>query len=362
MTMATALLATTVTPAFAGRRDEVRAAAEELVRQGFPAVVLYARDGLRERRVAAGTADVTTGERATAQHRFRIASNTKAFTATVVLQLAGEGRLSLSDTLAETLPGVVQGTGYEPDRITVRQLLEHSSGIHDPRDPHFFDPYLVEGNRAHVYPPREVIRRSLVDPPSFAPGTSTEYTNTGYLLLGLIIERITGTAADREIRDRILYPLHLRRTSFPINDPHIHGRHLRGYDLAGQDMSVFSPSYDWTAGAMVSTVDDLADFHRALFGGRLLAPREQRLLRELGPDGHHALGVEARQVPCSGGQRTIWGNTGAGPGYFSISMTTADGARQVVLVATTFDLAAEIREQPAVPASPLPAVAAALCA
>ncbi len=357
-----AILAMASTPAFAGhRQDAVRAAAQELVRQGFPAVVVYVRDGTRERRVAAGKADMATGEPATAQHRFRIASNTKAFTATVVLQLVGEGRLSLSDTLADVLPGVVRGGGYEPERITVRQLLEHSSGIHDPLDPHFFDPYLVDQDRGHVYPPREVIRRSLVDPPSFPPGAKTGYSNTGYLLLGLIIERVTGNAADWEIRDRILRPLHLNRTTFPLIDPYIHGRHLHGYDLTGQDMSVFSPSYDWTAGAMMSTVDDLADFHRALFGGRLLAPREQRLLREAGPDGHHALGVETGPLRCPGRQRTIWGNTGAGPGYLSVSMTTADGTRQVVLVATTFDLAAELRDEPTVPASPMPAVVAGLC-
>jgi D-alanyl-D-alanine carboxypeptidase len=305
-----ALLATAISPALAGpQRDSVREAADDLVAAGFPAVVVHTRDGARERRVTAGVADVSTGEPARARHRFRIASNTKAFTATVLLQLVGAGRVSLSDTLAEVLPGVVHGNGYDPERITVRQLLDHSSGIHDPLDPHFFDPYLVDHDRGYVY----------------------------------------------------TRPLNLRRTSFPVTDPPIHGAHLHGYDLGGQDMSVFSPSYDWTAGAMVSTVDDLADFHRALFDGRLLAPAQQRQLREVGPGGHYALGVETGPLRCSGGTRTIWGNTGAGPAYFSVSMTTEDGERQVVLVATTFDLAAELREEPALPADPMPALMAALC-
>ncbi|WP_216212676.1 serine hydrolase domain-containing protein [Amycolatopsis aidingensis] len=359
-----ALLGATI-PAVAGQRaDPLRESVDGLVRAGFPAVVAYARDGTRQRRLSAGTADTATGEPATVWHRFRIASNTKAFTATVLLQLVGEGKLSLVDTVHELLPGVLRGNGYRPGRITLRQLLNHTSGVYDPAStPEFFAPYLEHGDRGHVIPPREVVRRAGAHGPAFAPGERTGYSNTNYLLAGMIIERVTGNDVVTEIRDRILWPLGLHRTTFPVNDPRIAGPHLHGYDLAGEDLTVFSPSYDWTAGAMISTVDDLARFQRALLNGELLEPEQQRLL-ESGGEGY-GLGVEIVRLPCGQDRPVIAvGGTGGGPGYTSIALSTADGKRQLVLAATVFDLAVDVGgeagRQPW-PVSPMAPVLAALC-
>ncbi|WP_340685975.1 serine hydrolase domain-containing protein [Amycolatopsis coloradensis] len=345
--------------------DPVRAAVGDLVGEGgFPGAVVQVRTGEAVSRFGAGYANQATREPAGPHHRFRIASNTKAFVATVVLQLAGEGSLSLDDPVERRLPGVVRGPGYEPEKITLRTLLNHTSGVHDPLDPHFFDPYLVQGNRAHVITPSEVIRRSLADPPSFAPGTGVEYSNTGYLLLGKVIEQVTRTGVREEIQRRILGPLGLGRTYFPLWSPFLRGPHLHGYDMRGEDMTVFSPSYDWTAGAMVSTVDDVATFHRALLAGRLLAPAQQAELKRLVPyseSGAYGAGVETLNLPCDGSTKTVWGNTGAGPGFSSVSMSTADGSKQIVLALNVYDLAADVHGGQRVPKPPMPAVMAALC-
>ncbi|WP_158879983.1 serine hydrolase domain-containing protein [Amycolatopsis anabasis] len=352
------LLGTIAAPAAAaGEQDPLGGALDRLVQAGFPGGLAYLRAGERVRYATAGVAELRTGEPVRPGQRFRIASNTKAFVATVLLQLVGEGELSLADSVERWLPGTVRGEGYDASKITVRQLLNHTSGIHDPRDPHFFDPYLKDENWGYVYTPDEVIRQSLLDPPDDKPG----YTNTGYLLLGKIIERVTGNDVRDEISARILRPLGLKDTYFPLTDPHIRGPHLHGYDFGLRDMSVFSPSYDWTAGAMVSTVDDLAAFHRALFEGDLLEPEQQRLLKELAPGGHYALGVERGSVDCPSGERTIWGNTGGGPGYTSMSFTTEDGSRQLVFVLTQFDLAADQAGRLPWQAVPTPLLEAGLC-
>ncbi|MFD9892113.1 serine hydrolase domain-containing protein [Amycolatopsis sp. NPDC059027] len=361
LVMAVLGVATIGTASAARRKDDVDTAVTKLVTEGgFPGAVAYYREDGRVRRYAAGVADTATGEPAMAWQRFRIASNTKAFVATVVLQLAGEQRLSLDDSVERWLPGVVRGPGYEPSRITVRQLLNHTSGVHDPDQVSLLYPYF-HGHRDFVYTPDEVIRRSLVTPPSFAPGAGVSYSNTGYLLLGRVIERVTGHDVVRELRQRLLLPLGLWHTSFPTTSPHLTGPHLHGYDLKGEDLTTFSPSYDWTAGAMVSTVDDLATFHRALLAGRLLRPAEQATLRQLVPNdegGAYGAGIETFDLPCG----TVWGNTGAGPGFYSVSMSSADGRRQVVLVVTVYDLAADAAHAPkVVPSSPLPALRTALC-
>ncbi|MFJ9547230.1 serine hydrolase domain-containing protein [Streptomyces erythrochromogenes] len=347
------------------------AALEWTVADGFPGAVAYARRGQRESRTAAGLADTATGERARPDHRFRIASNTKSFVSTVLLQLEGEGRLSLDDSVETWLPGMVRGHGNDGRAVTVRQLLNHTSGIYDPTDEvEFFAPYLERGNRAHVYTPREVIARAVRHEPPFKPGRGWAYSNTNYLLAGLVIEAVTHRSAPSEIRRRILIPLGLKDTSFPVTDPDIHGPHLHGYDLDGRDVTRFSPSYDWTAGAMISTVDDLARFHRALFTGRLLRPAQQRELLttvQSNDENDYGLGVRPVEVTCGtgpGAERiSAWATDGGGPGFTSVSFTTADGKRQLVLAFNVFDLGANLRKQRPVPYTEAlgRAQAAALC-
>ncbi|WP_328923751.1 beta-lactamase family protein [Streptomyces sp. NBC_00190] len=332
-------------------------ALEQAVADGFPGAVAYARNGERESRAAAGLANKASGERARPDHRFRTASNTKAFVSTVLLQLAGERRLSLDDSVERWLPGVVQGNGSDGEAITIRQLLNHTSGIYDPtNEPEFFAPYLDRHEWDYVYTPREVIARAVRHGPDFVPGEGWNYSNTNYLLAGLVIEAAAGHSAPAEIRRRILDPLGLENTSFPVTNPAIHGPHLHGYDLQGRDVTRFSPSYDWTAGAMISTVDDLARFHRALFSGKLLRPAEQRELlttvRLPGAD-PYGLGVRRVDVACGsepGAKRVeAWATDGAGPGFTSFSLTTADGKRQLAVAVNVYDLGAELKKKTPIP-------------
>ncbi|MBW5420083.1 serine hydrolase [Streptomyces sp. BG9H] len=346
-------------------------AIEQAVADGFPGAVAYARRGERESRLAAGLADTASGERARPHQRFRIASNTKSFVSTVLLQLEGEGRLSLDDSVEKWLPGVVQGNGNAGRAITIRQLLNHTSGIYDPTTgPEFFAPYLERHEWDHVYTPRQVIARAVRHKPLFAPGGGWSYSNTNYLLAGLVIEAVTRHSAPSEIHRRILVPLGLKDTSFPVTDPAIHGPHLHGYDLAGRDVTRFSPSYDWTAGAMISTVDDLARFHRALFTGKLLRPAQQRALLTTVrfPDAPaYGLGVQRMDVPCGSEPDnrpiSVWETDGGGPGFTSVSLTTADGERQLVLAVNVYDLGADLKGESPVPRSKglMKAQMAALC-
>ncbi len=305
-------------------------------------MVAYARRDGRELRLAAGVADQATGRPARPGDRFRIASNTKAFVATVVLQLAGEHRLRLDDPVARWLP-------WAQTTATVRQLLDHTSGIWDPTtEAGFWAPYLERHDMDFVYHPRDLVLAALAHPP--VPG----YSNTNYLLAGLVIEAVTGRGFGAELHDRLIRPLGLWHTSFPLTDPAIHGRHLHGYDLSGADVTRFSPSYDWTAGAMISTVDDLARFHRALFGGRLLPPAQQRELATI---------VHQVPVRCPAGPVPVWETDGGGPGFTSLAATTVDGTRQLVLAGNVYDIGAELRGQSPVPgmAGQLAALRAAIC-
>jgi D-alanyl-D-alanine carboxypeptidase len=166
---------------------------------------------------------------------------------------------------------------------------------------------------------------------------------------------VTGRSAQDEISSRILVPLGLAHTYLPLTDPRLHGPHLHGYDLEHRDVTTFSPSYDWTAGAMVSTLDDLARFDRALFGGELLPPAEQRELetppRVPDADGH-ALGVTSSAVDCGRGRRIpVLETDGGGPGFTSISLTSKDASRQLILVGNVFDLGKDLLNKRPMPSS-----------
>lgn len=335
----------------------LREAVHDLVAAGFPAAVAYSRTGPATSHEVAGFADLATGEKATPAHRFRVAGITEAFTATVVLQLVAEQRLTLDAPVEHWLPGVVGGRP-----ITVRHLLNHTSGLHDPTaDPSFWTPVLADS--AHAYRPRDIVATAATHPLSASPGTRHTYSITDYLVAGLLIEEVTGRSAVLQVYQRILVPLHLVHTSFPLSDPRIHGQHLHGYDLRRKDLTVFSPSHDWTAGAMISTVDDLARFHRALFDGTLLPPDLVAELKNTVPVDDltdYGLGVERRTVPCRHGTtQSVWGNTGSRPGYHSYALISEDEDRQLVLALNLYDIKADLaNESPLPPANLLPALTA----
>ncbi|WP_344920169.1 serine hydrolase domain-containing protein [Streptosporangium oxazolinicum] len=316
------------TPGPPGSASAIQRVADDLlVAAGSPGAVVHVRDGGRVEEAAAGFADPATRTPMRVGHRFRIASITKTFTATIVLQLVRERRLALRDTLGKLLPGVLPGA----DRVTVEQLLTHTSGIPDYlTDSRFMDAVVDGGMHTRDWPPRELLGYGG------SPGKSgvNSYSNGNFILLGLIIEKVTGQSYAEALRERVTEPLRLRDTELP--------RDLRPPGLAtgrqgdGPGATVVNSSIFWSAGGLVSTAGDVGAFYEALFGGRRAAsgrePAKGSAPKRL-PEGAAlkragGLGVFADRLPC--GTR-VWNHSGMIYGYSGIAMSSEDGRRQVVV-------------------------------
>jgi D-alanyl-D-alanine carboxypeptidase len=331
-------------------RPELQSRMEQVVAAGAPGIAALVDDGgARPWTGARGTADLRTGRPLHPDDRFRAGSVTKSFVATVALQLVDEGRLSLSDTVEARLPGVLP----YGDRVTLRRLLNHTSGV--PEYAIALRERLYQGERFRSWTPRELVALVAGEPQGFPPGTAFAYTNTNYVLAGLMIEQATGRRLGHEISRRILEPLRLRDTSFPVDVPTIAGPSARGYSLDHDDrgepvegplldLTVYNPSAMWAAGNMVSDLDDLARFYRALLGGRLLSPER---LAEMKADGEpweagqrYGLGLHGIDTPCG----PVFGHTGGVPGFSTFAFGSEDGARQVALMVNAEDAPAAAAE------------------
>ena len=312
-------------------------AAGQLVADGVPGVIIVTRRGQRVSDVVAGLADKAADQPMRPQDRVHIGSITKTFVATVVLQLAAEGRLSLNDSVQKRLPGVITGYGYHPAQITIRQLLQHTSGLRDyAADPRFQTPQALE----KMWRPQQLVNIALR---LGLPVHGWLYSNTNYILLGMIIQKVTGHSPITEIRHRILVALGMRDTSFPLTSKQIPGPHAHGYYGPIDVTNLVNPSTAWTAGAMISNVHDVARFYRALLTGRLLPPAQQReLLTTIPVDDpgelfaeHYGLGIYRVQLPCG----TAWGHDGGYPGGFkTFAYTSPDGSRQAVMIYNDFKM------------------------
>ncbi|MFB7671040.1 serine hydrolase domain-containing protein [Kitasatospora purpeofusca] len=295
-------------------------------------------DGRRIWRDAVGTSDLATGQPVRPDGRFRIGSVTKAFVSTVLLQLVGEGRLRLDDPVERHLPGVVPNGGA----ISVRQLLNHSSGLYDYlEDPQFFfqdeaslRDYALGDRRWQDYRPEQLVAIGVAHPPYFAPGQGWKYSNTNYILAGMLIGKLTGHSWQSEVTRRIVRPLHLDDTVFPGSETGLRGPHARAYAKLPEgpaDITRLNPTVGDAAGNGISTTTDLDRFHAALFGGRLLRPAEQAALTTTVPTGSghsfYGLGVAQADFGCG----PLWGHDGGLPGWGTLMFGTADGKRQVAL-------------------------------
>ncbi|MEU7636299.1 serine hydrolase domain-containing protein [Streptomyces sp. NPDC039016] len=342
---ALALSGTLPTPAAQARDsgEAVRQGLHRLVEEDrFPAALAAAtgRDG-RTRNYTAGVADLTTGARVPVDGQVRAGSNTKAFTATVVLQLVGEGNVALDAPIERYLPGLVRGEGIDGRRITVRQLLQHTSGLPDYLD--FMGDF---STYRHTYlQPRALLDLALAHKALFAPGTRWSYSNTNYLLAGLLIERVTGRPLAEQITRRVIDRIGLRHTAFPgVGDEHIREAHPEGYFPSKPggpltDVTELDPGWAWAAGQLLSTPSDLNRFFTALLGGRLLRPAQLAEMRRtvpaesgLWPGARYGLGLISTPLSCGG---VMWGHGGDIPGYRTRTGVTADG--RAVTVAVTAD-------------------------
>ena len=250
----------------------------QLVAAGAPGATLLVRRGDRTTLLARGFAETATKKRMRPGDSFRIGSLTKTYVATVLLQLAEEGRLSLDDPVTRFLPGLVPGG----DKITIRQLLNQTSGLFDyEKDPRVLAPYLA-GNLAYRWAPRKLVRIAVSHRPLFTPGTRWSYSNTNYILAGLIVEAATGATLGQVLDRRLFRPLRLRHTAFQTSPrmpvPDAHGYYVFDKPPA-TDITGLSP-YPWAAGALVANAADVASFYRALLSGRLLNAGSLRALED----------------------------------------------------------------------------------
>ncbi|MGC0421131.1 serine hydrolase domain-containing protein [Embleya sp. AB8] len=314
-------------------------------------------------RGGAGVSDRATGAPVHADGRFRIGSVTKTFVATTVLQLAGEGRLGLNDPVARHLPGLLPKVKGKDSTITVRQLLNQTSGLWDPTnepggifpdldDPTVFRTWAARGGLNRTYTPKQLVTAAVGDPkvpgsghaPYFEPGAGWAYSNTNYTIAGMLIEKVTGHPYAQEIDRRILRPLGMQRTSFPGTSTRIPGIHAKSYWYLGpdaMDVTEHNPSWGGAAGEMISTTDDLLRFNRALLNGRLLRPTEMREMQTttaIGPQpggARYGMGLARLPLSCT----TVWGHNGGIFGYSTQLWGNTD--KQLSVSYTPFGAAAE---------------------
>ncbi|MGW7621049.1 serine hydrolase domain-containing protein [Streptomyces antimycoticus] len=322
------------------RHDVVQQRMDRLVRDdAFPAALaaVRGRNG-STRDYTAGVADREDKTKVPADGQVRIGSTTKSFTAVVVLQLVGEGRVSLDAPIETYLPQLVRGDGIDGRHITVRQLLQHTSGLPDyvaAMGGDFF-------KGRHTYTePRDLLDLALTEKAKFAPGSKFEYSNTNYLLAGLLIQKVTGRPVAEEITQRVIKPTGLRHAYFPgIGDQDIRRPHPRGYHVpkpgdAMRDITEMDPSWAWAAGQMVATPSDLNRFYSALLGGKLLKPAQLKQMRttvpasDLWPGARYGLGLISTPLSCGG---LVWGHGGDIPGYETRGGATEDGRAVSVTV------------------------------
>lgn len=274
-----------------------------------------------------GVADPTTGLPITSDMHMRIGSVTKTFTVTLIMQLAQEGKLSLSDGIGKYVDGVPNG-----DKITLAMLADMTSGIASYYTKPFLERYF--GDPSTVFTPAELVAYGVAASPAFRPGAKFDYSNTNTILLGEVVERVTGESFGEVLQQRILTPLGMLSTSFPTTSSAIPSPHAQGYTLQGSrnpqnpaNATDWNPSFGWAAGAMISTVQDLLTYDRALGTGQGLlsaASQEQRLRSFPKPAGY-GLGMA-----CVDG----WvGHTGELPGFnTTVFYNTSTDTSVVVLV------------------------------
>ncbi|MER5738089.1 serine hydrolase domain-containing protein [Streptomyces sp. NPDC002262] len=326
------------------------AALEDVHRAGMPGVFAEVRDGDRVWRGAAGVADLATGRPVTAGIRHRVGSVTKTFTAAAVLQQAEAGRIGLDAPIARYLPELVPGERGEA--ITVRMLIDHTSGLAEYL-PHAYPslrafpvladtgPQSLDDHRHTRFDPLELIRMGVSAPPAGAPGSTPGlYSNTNYLLLGQLLERVTGTTAERCITRNVIERAGLRDTAFP-DEPEFDGPHARLYEAwfgmidPPRDYSVFDMSWTGVSASLVSTLADLNRFYRALLAGEIVNPSSLEQMRRVVPVVSqemkvidYGLGIYPTEEP---GQPVFWGHGGTVWGGGTLAVIRADGRRQLAV-------------------------------
>jgi D-alanyl-D-alanine carboxypeptidase len=326
---------------------ELQAALDDLQNLGVVGAQGQVSVGSRDSVARSGSAVLDSSRPMPFDGHFRIGSNTKTFVSVAVLQLVGDGRLSLDDPVDRWLPGVVSGNGNDGTRVTVRHLLQHTSGLYN----YTADLSAVasaEGYERHRFDhfgPSDLVAIAMRHAPAFAPGTRWDYSNTNFILAGMLVERVTGKPWAEHVRSEILRPLGMRDTSYPSDRPspprpyaHAYHQFQPGGPLV--DVTLFNATAADAAGGMVSTTADIARFWRGLQRGELLRPRQmaqQRqtvladTLQEFYPGLRYGLGIFWVPNECGG----YWAHPGDVLGTSTVNAVNESGDRAVVLYRTT---------------------------
>ncbi|MEV7421726.1 serine hydrolase domain-containing protein [Streptomyces sp. NPDC091212] len=288
------------------------------------------RDG-RTGAFTAGYGDLAARTPVPADGQVRIASNTKTFTSVAVLQLVGEGKIGLDEPIETYLPNLIRGEGIDGRNITVRQLLQHTSGLPNYTQ-HMAGDFAALRHR--YAEPRELLDLALQDKALFAPGAKWEYSNTNYVVAGLLIQKVTGRPVAEVINQRVVERIGLKHTYFPqVGEMTIREKHPKGYhaDKPGEplvDATVEDPSWGWAAGAMVSTNSDVNRFFTALLDGKLLKPAQLAEMKttvpaeDPTPGSRYGLGLMSKPLSCGG---VYWGHGGDIFGYETRGGVTEKG-------------------------------------
>ncbi|MFJ7491196.1 serine hydrolase domain-containing protein [Streptomyces sp. NPDC097727] len=312
------------------------------------------REG-RTRHYTAGVGDLRTGAKVPKDGQVRAGSNTKAFTAVVTLQLVAEKKLALDAPVDTYLPGLLRGEGIDGRHITVRQLLQHTSGLPEYMESPVFADFPAV--RYRYFEPRDLLDGAFAQKAHFSPGAKWEYSNTNYLVAGLIIQKVTGRPIGEEIDRRIVDRIGLRHTYFPtpgettLREPHPKGYERETDDGPLIDYTTMDMSMGWAAGALVSTNSDLNRFYTALLGGKLLPPAQLAQMRTTvpaearGPGVRYGLGLTSTPLSCGG---VYWGHGGTALGYRTRGGVTEDGRAAGIAVTTAPTGAASQRVEAAV--------------
>jgi D-alanyl-D-alanine carboxypeptidase len=335
---------------------DVRKGLEGLVDSpgGPPGAVATLYKGGKLTTISVGRADVTTAGAPKATDHMRIASIAKAFSGAVALHLVAEGQLESTATIGE----LVSGLPASWSGVTVAELLRHTSGLPDYTDSKAFEKHAETDPRGYVKPP-QIIGWVRNEPLNFTAGKKYQYSNTDNIVIGLIVEAVTGQSYGEELQRIVFDPAHLTQTSFPsaprMPNPFIHGYMAATETRAPQDVTEFlSPSGAWASGAIVSTPQNLNAFIRADLGLKFFPRAQQQEQMDWWPGGESSppgpgknsagLALFRYQTRCG----TVYGHTGNFPGYVQFAAATANGKRAVTttlnIPAPTGQLLAQLRD------------------
>ncbi|MFD7437333.1 serine hydrolase domain-containing protein [Streptomyces sp. NPDC059861] len=312
---------------------------KQAISAGAPGALTRIDTGNSSYRISSGQADTAARTAMDADRRFRVGSVSKSFTTVVLMQLVDEGRVDLDASANSYLPKALPD-----DRITVRHLLSHRSGLWDYTNDMFY--YTLPGFesvRNKVFTYQELIDLSTAHKVNNEPGAAYSYSNTNFVVLGQLVEHVTGVPMATHYQERIFGPLRLKNTSYVHPKTTLSGSYARGYlrqddtTLPLVDSTEQTVSWGQSAGAVISNSADLNRFFSSLVSGELLPQAQLQEMMSMVPvnaDGtqSYGLGLRGRKLSCG---VTVYGHTGTVQGYYTYAFTTADGKRSMTSMANT---------------------------